>query len=127
MFREKSYTSLASLADGDAIPTYGEEPEAFSFSGKRDGRNYMLGDGADVNGAGNIARKEYPEAFGGTSRDGLVKHMQEISSVRYEDLYPRKKKPENKSKYKKKANPKRNAFRNGRLNRKIQYRILFAA
>lgn len=69
--REESYTSLASLLDGDPIPTYGQEgAEKAVFSGKRVSRGlYRASDGrtlnADVNGAGNILRKEYPHAFDG--------------------------------------------------------------
>ena len=70
--REESYTSKASLLDGDPIPTYGEVPEGEKpvFSGKRVKRGmYRSSDGtlinADLNGAGNILRKEYPYAFVG--------------------------------------------------------------
>lgn len=70
--REESYTSKASLLDGDPIPTYGEVPEGEKpvFSGKRVSRGmYRSSDGtlinADLNGAGNILRKEYPYAFVG--------------------------------------------------------------
>ena len=67
--REESYTSRASLLDGDAIPTYGEKgAQEVQFSGKRVKRGlYQAKDGtllnADVNGACNILRKEYPHAF----------------------------------------------------------------
>lgn len=67
--REESYTSKASLIDGNEIPTYGdEEKETFVFSGKRIQRGlYRSKDGilinADINAASNIIRKEYPDAF----------------------------------------------------------------
>ncbi|MCD8295784.1 MAG: transposase [Clostridia bacterium] len=78
--REESYTSQASFIDGDFIPTYGKEPEAFSFSGER-GPKYYKGQfrskgfrgiyktengvfiNSDLNGAANIGRKEFPELF----------------------------------------------------------------
>lgn len=72
IIREESYTSKASLRDGDPIPTYGvdDTEERKAFSGKRIKRGlYRAGDGtewnADLNGAGNILRKEYPYAFDG--------------------------------------------------------------
>ena len=67
--QEESYTSKASLADGDLIPVYGKEPaEGVSFSGRRIRRGlYRTKTGrlvnADLNGAGNILRKYDPEAF----------------------------------------------------------------
>ena len=50
------------------IPVYGKEDEKPSFSGKRVKRGlYQSADGtclnADVNGSGNILRKQYPDAF----------------------------------------------------------------
>lgn len=69
--REESYTSRASLLDMDDIPTYkkGENKE-YAFSGKRIHRGlYRSKNGtllnADINGAANILRKEYPNAFDG--------------------------------------------------------------
>jgi putative transposase len=66
--REESYTSQASLLDMDYIPTYKKDDDKAEFSGKRVHRGlYRAQDGtllnADVNGAGNILRKEYPHAF----------------------------------------------------------------
>ena len=67
--QEESYTSKASLVDGDPIPTYGEEPEeSVSFSGRRPKRGiYRTKTGrlinADLNGGGNILRKYDPDAF----------------------------------------------------------------
>lgn len=87
---EESYTSKASLLDGDAMPVYknskksdtenadggnvnsnsdnGNDAQKSAFSGKRICRGmYRASDGrllnADVNGAGNIIRKAYPDAF----------------------------------------------------------------
>lgn len=69
--REESYTSRASLLDMDNIPTYkkGKNKE-YTFSGKRIHRGlYRSKNGtllnADINGAANILRKEYPNAFDG--------------------------------------------------------------
>ena len=68
---EESYTSQASLIDGDVIPTWdGEHHPEYKFSGKRFKRGlYRAGDGrllnADVNGAGNILRKWNASAFNG--------------------------------------------------------------
>lgn len=69
MEQEESYTSKASLVDGDKIPVVGDQ-EKPSFSGKRvSGRLYCTKEqmliNADLNGAGNILRKAYPTAFEG--------------------------------------------------------------
>lgn len=67
--REESYTSKASCLDFDEIPTYGsKDSENFQFSGCRVKRGlYRAEDksllNADINGAANILRKEYPGAF----------------------------------------------------------------
>lgn len=69
--QEESYTSKASLVDGDTVPVYGEEAaKATSFSGQRIKRGlYRTGSGrmvnADLNAAGNILRKYIPDAFEG--------------------------------------------------------------
>jgi putative transposase len=60
--QEESYTSKASFVDNDTIPTYGEDEEKPIFSGRRVKRgSYLSSNGtllhADLNGAGNIARK----------------------------------------------------------------------
>ena len=66
---EESYTSKASLIDKDPIPVYKEGDRLeYHFSGKRISRGqYKSKEGtilnADVNGAGNIIRKIYPNAF----------------------------------------------------------------
>ena len=67
--QEESYTSKASLVDGDEIPVYGKETKNLgAFSGHRIKRGlYRTGSGqvinADLNGAGNILRKYIPDAF----------------------------------------------------------------
>ena len=64
--REESYTSQASFIDRDDIPTYGKVQNP-KFSGKRTRRVYKTKNGisinADLNGAANILRKEFPEDF----------------------------------------------------------------
>ena len=66
---EESFTSRASLIDNDPLPVYKEGKDAaYRFSGKRISRGqYESKNGtilnADVNGAGNIIRKIYPNAF----------------------------------------------------------------
>ena len=67
--QEESYTSKASLMDQDPLPVYEEgDTTEYIFSGKRVKRGlYQSRDGvllnADLNGAGNIIRKTYPDAF----------------------------------------------------------------
>lgn len=66
---EGSYTSRASLIDGDALPVYGRGGRTPDFSGVQITRGqYKAKDGtilnAGVNKAGNIIRKAYPDAFG---------------------------------------------------------------
>lgn len=70
ILQEESYTSKASFLDMDQIPDYGNEKGEPVFSGKRVKRGlYCSKDGrlinADINGALNIIRKEYPDAFTG--------------------------------------------------------------
>ncbi len=79
IINEESYTSKASALDGDFIPTYGaiQGDENPVFSGKRVKRGlYVAKDGtkinADVNGAANILRKVFPDAFA-KGIAGLVK------------------------------------------------------
>lgn len=76
--QEESYTSKASLLDLDNIPVYKKGQEPGTFSGSRIRRGlYRSADGtilnADVNGAGNILRKRYPEAFDGMDLSYLWK------------------------------------------------------
>ena len=93
VLREESYTSKASLLDLDDIPVYEEgDKTVYVFSGKRTKRGlYQASDGrlinADVNGAGNIIRKEYPYAFDGLTFDYLYKTT---LVVKFSDLYKEK-------------------------------------
>lgn len=88
--REESYTSKASVLDGDPIPTYKQgDSQKYTFSGERINRGlYRSADGtlinADVNGGANIIRKEYPDAFNGQNLDYLWKTTK---VVKYTDLY----------------------------------------
>ena len=68
--QEESFTSKADLTAMDEIPVYKKDHPQYRFSGKRTSRGlYCTHNGqvinADVNGAGNILRKRYPEAFDG--------------------------------------------------------------
>lgn len=65
---EESYTSKASFIDNDDIPTYGVNDSTANFSGVRIKRGmYKSKEGvlinADVNGAYNIVRKVFPNAY----------------------------------------------------------------
>jgi IS605 OrfB family transposase len=79
ILREESYTSKASLLNLDRIPTHRHKvPEGgFVFSGYREHRGLYKIKGqktrinADINGAGNILRKEIPNAFA-NGIEGLV-------------------------------------------------------
>ena len=89
--REESYTSQASLLDMDDIPTYKTgENQNYIFSGKRIHRGlYRSKNGtvmnADINGAANIIRKEYPEAF--ASMKSLSYLYATTLVIGYKDLY----------------------------------------
>ena len=91
VIREESYTSQASLLDMDDIPTYKKgENKKYAFSGKRIHRGlYRSKNGtllnADINGAANILRKEYPSAFDGI-KDFTYLCVTTIS-IGYKDLY----------------------------------------
>lgn len=68
--QEESYTSKADVTAGDYIPVYGKDDEKACFSGRRIRRGlYRCYDGlainADCNGAANILRKAFPDAWGG--------------------------------------------------------------
>ena len=89
IFREESYTSKASFIDMDNIPTYKEENENYNFSGKRTKRGlYKTKEkiliNADINGASNIIRKEFPKAFNNLNLEYLYKTT---NVVTYKDLY----------------------------------------
>jgi putative transposase len=65
---EESYSSQASFFDNDPLPIYGKNDSRKSFSGKRIKRGlYCTMDGilvnADVNGAANIMKKVFENAF----------------------------------------------------------------
>ena len=65
--QDESYSSQASCLDLDPIPTYGDK-DIPAFSGERVHRGLYRSKNkillnADVNGASNIIRKRYPEAF----------------------------------------------------------------
>lgn len=82
--QEESYTSKASLLDLDVIPVYGKNDEKPFFSGKRVKRGlYRSADGtclnADVNGAGNILRKHYPDAFAEKDLSYLCKTTRSVN------------------------------------------------
>ena len=91
VIREESYTSKASMIDFDSIPTYGEEDgKTYDFSGKRIRRGlYRTKDGtilnADINGAANTIRKEYPEAFRDVTDFSYLFRTTEV--IRYRDIY----------------------------------------
>ena len=91
VIREESYTSQASLLDMDDIPTYKKgENKKYAFSGKRIHRGlYRSKNGtllnADINGAANILRKEYQNAFDGI-KDFTYLCVTTIS-IGYKDLY----------------------------------------
>lgn len=88
--REESYTSKASLLDLDAIPAYKKgDTINHTFSGKRVRRGlYKTNSGffinADINGAGNILRKEYPYAYDGQNMKYLCETTEVVS---YTDIY----------------------------------------
>lgn len=90
VIREESYTSRASLLDLDVIPTYKKgDVTNHTFSGKRVRRGlYKTNSGlfinADINGAGNILRKEYPSAFDGQELSYLYETTNVVS---YTDIY----------------------------------------
>ena len=87
--QEESFTSRADCTSNDRMPVYGDhtakEPE---FSGKRISRGrYRTGSGmiinADCNGAANILRKAFPEAFAEVTDFSFLKTPE---AVRFKDL-----------------------------------------
>jgi putative transposase len=124
--REESYTSKASLPDLDDMPTYGEEDSKAIFSGNRLKRGlYRSKDGilinADVNGAGNILRKEYPHAFDGVDMGYLTATTRVVG---FHDLYPAG--PARKKKHKRHRAGSGSRVRNRyRSDRRRVYRELF--
>lgn len=68
IWQEESYTSKADCTAGDFIPVYGKVEGHPVFSGRRVERGlYLCKDGycinADCNGAANILRKAFPDAW----------------------------------------------------------------
>jgi putative transposase len=94
--REESYTSQANMLNLDAIPTYNKNDKDAKFTGKRNRRWYTSNEGkykgvvisADVNGASNIIRKEFPHAFDNVDLAYLLKPMY----LNFEDFYALNKK-----------------------------------
>ena len=68
VLQEESYTSKADVTAGDFIPVYGKDKGRHTFSGRRVERGlYLCSKGycinADCNGAANILRKAFPDAW----------------------------------------------------------------
>ena len=87
---EESYTSKASALDMDFLPEYGKTDGGAEFSGERKKRGlYVSGEGkkinADVNGAANIIRKAFPNAFDET--EDLSFLYETTETVGRNDLY----------------------------------------
>ena len=90
--QEESYTSQADFTSSDYIPTYGVDDEKAIFSGHRTKRGlYKCHDGqfvnADLNGAANILRKAFPDAFGKVLDFGFLKYP-EVSG--FHELNPQR-------------------------------------
>lgn len=86
VIQEESYTSKADFTACDHIPVYGVDDENASFSGRRIGRGlYRCHDGriinADLNGAANILRKAFPNAFYGVTDHAFLSDP-EVSGFR---------------------------------------------
>lgn len=126
---EESYTSKASLADGDALPVYGKGDGQHKFSGKRVTRGqYRTASGlvlnADINGAANIIRKAYPDAFKGVEDYSYL--CRTVRRVTRENLCG-----VNVKRGKKPGRPKRQGMRpflhHERMAKKQMYMLLFGA
>ncbi len=130
VFREESYTSQSSFADKDFIPVYGVDDFNVRFSGIREKKAFTLSNGtvvnADINGGGNIARKEYPEAFKAITRGQAVRMMRNIETVKINDIYPDMK-VQNKKPYRKKDSRIHAVRHHDRLNKKFEFRIIFTS
>ena len=84
VMQNESYTSKASCLDQDPVPDYKEGDTPPEFSGKRIKRGlYRSADGilmnADVNGAANIIRKRYPDAFKDQCMDYLYRTTETVN------------------------------------------------
>ena len=89
VMQDESYTSKASCLDHDPVPDYKKGDVPPEFSGKRIERGlYRSAKGilinADVNGAANIIRKQYPDAFKGQRMSYLYRTTE---SVNIQDWY----------------------------------------
>ena len=127
--REESYTLKASATDGDVIPTYKENCKSeYTFSGKRIFRGqYKTAGGrtlnADVNGALNIARKEFPDAFKGAS---LEHAFGSVKTIGFKDLYPQRKKQNGSTRdYHLRRTEKRRLLHGLRQKQRLMYRVFF--
>lgn len=83
ILQEESYTSQASFADSDYIPSYGMDDDRAVFSGRRVTRGlYRTADGtvvnADLNAAANILRKAKQDAFQDVKDLGFLKNPEVI-------------------------------------------------
>lgn len=88
--QEESFTSKADLTAMDEIPVYKKGHPQYRFSGRRTSRGlYRTHDGqvinADLNGAGNILRKAFPDIFKGVD----FAFLQDILVRNYRDLNKR--------------------------------------
>ncbi|PWM31540.1 MAG: hypothetical protein DBX58_06350 [Clostridiales bacterium] len=123
--REESYTSQASLLDLDAIPTYGDGDEESVFSGERIKRGlYRSSDGrlihADINGAGNIARKEYPHMFDEMDMGYLCDTVDVVTGEKILNI----KRHKSRKGYKKRKSPAAKARHESRKSKRLELRIL---
>ena len=87
--QEESYTSKADISAMDPMPVYGREEGTPVFSGKRTARGlYACGKGyvinADCNGAANILRKAFPDAWEGTEDFRFLAYPETIG---FKDLH----------------------------------------
>ena len=88
--QEESFTSKVDLTAGDEIPVYKKEHPPYRFSGRRTFRGlYRTHDGqvisADLNGAGNILRKAFPNIF----KAADFAFLQDVLVRNYKDLNKR--------------------------------------
>lgn len=120
---EESYTSKASALDKDPLPEYGKTDGAVAFSGDRKKRGlYVSGEGqalnADVNGAANIIRKAFPNAFDDV--EDLSYLYETTEAVNANDFYekPSKAKEEGPKK-RRRPGPASSAAHRSRWSRKI--------
>ena len=131
ILREESYTSKASLLDKDDIPTYVKGAENnYTFSGNRIKRGlYRSKEGflinADINGACNVIRKQFPYAFDQmTKPEDFAYLMNTVHVITRQDLchakspVPQKKQQHHRSLH-------RRDQHNARFAKKLMYMQLF--